>query len=119
MVRVALLGVLLLGLLGMHGLGAAPTAGPLTTHGSMTAGVGMPGSQHSDLPGPAGNHDHVGPVCQASAVSVGAWAAAPTLPAVIVTASGMSPLTASVAADAAAGTGCGPPSLTALSISRT
>ncbi len=120
--RVAVLVVVVFGILAMHGLASPATAGVsrgashVMGHG---AGCQVRGDA-PDVPCPGDHGGHVGPVCQAGAVSVGTGIAAPVSQAVAVPTDGpLWRLTVTAAVDAADGTGCGPPSLTALSISRT
>ncbi len=146
--RLLLLMAVVAGLVGMHSLGspslAAASPGHTTAihsaqaaaaahHGVHTQGhtqaaeqpVGhsdCPKDDHADHGGPCPNgHGHPGAMCQSGAPTA---PGALSVPALIATISStlserlvVSPTTA--AAEAAAGSGCGPPSLSALSISRT
>jgi hypothetical protein len=121
------LGVLA-GLLWMHALtvrhhgfmappGSHPAAASDAHHGM--AGTNVCG-HHDGVPhGPASPLGHPTQVCQSGAVAAGF---APTVPDACAW-SGPPPVAvparSSPAAEAGAGTGCGPPSLTMLSISRT
>jgi hypothetical protein len=107
--------------LGHHGfaatLGGHPAGSPDAHHG--VAGTNVCG-HHDGVPhGPAGPRGYPTQVCQSAAVAAGF---APTVPDSTAWA-GPVPLALpacwSPAAEAGAGTGCGPPSLTMLSISRT
>ena len=122
---------IILGVLGMHAL--APSA-PLESHGvsgheaaSGHVAVVTGPSDHPDcerashpdqMPCPDDTDGHPGPMCQAGAVAFALMLPVPFGAGMPVVA--MTPrLTATVVEDAAHGTGCGPPSLTKLSISRT
>jgi hypothetical protein len=111
---------LLFGVLGMHGL-----ASPASGHGSrpeVTAGHSdCDRAAHSgETPCPEDDTGHPGPICQAGAVM---FALAMPVPPGTVTSVpapvAPSRLTATAAEEAAHGTGCGPPLLSELSISRT
>ncbi|HWG98965.1 MAG TPA: DUF6153 family protein [Pilimelia sp.] len=99
--------------------GSADT--PRTAHASVLA-AGPGGEDHRDTsPCPADRSGHPGPMCQSGAVPAGIAPAPPNAPAVALPPPTRSTpsLARTTAADAGAGTGCGPPSLTLLSISRT
>lgn len=127
--RPVLVLAILLGVLGMHAL-----ASPASVHGHSAGShhgaagswlVGPPVDVHAGhgypdpcaLPCPD-DTGHPGAVCEAAGV-----ASAPILPLLAPTGTAVpsrqSRLTVTAAEDAAHGSGCGPPSLTALSISRT
>lgn len=129
--RLLLVSAILLGVLGMHAL-ASPAAvhgHPAASHhgvagswhtGSWSVGAEHAGHGSSDpcaVPCPD-DVGHPGAVCEAAAV-----ASAPILPPLAPTGTAVPSrqprLTVTAAEDAAHGSGCGPPSLTALSISRT
>lgn len=144
--RWALLMAVLAGLAGMHVFGPwpaaaadAPAVSPLT--GSLrveSAAAPRPGESavpshqdghpacagHRDHGGaaPCGGHEgHSGPVCEAGALASAGQLGAPTsvLAAVAGRVGGSSRVPPTVASGAAGGSGCGPPSLHALCISRT
>lgn len=129
--RLVLVVAILLGVLGMHALAfpASVHGHPVGSHhgvaGFWHTGSGPVGAEHaghgSSVPCAVPCPDdtgHRGAVCEAAAV-----ASAPTLPPLAPTGTAVpsrqSRLTVTAAEDAAHGSGCGPPSLTALSISRT
>jgi len=121
---VALLVALLAGLLGMHALSPLPAGGGPTPTAVWHVEQHAQHSGHGDPDGqplPGGHRQHSGPVCQAGAVGTSGVAGTAVLAvAVVQTPAGQPaalPLTA--AAEAAGGSGCGPPSLMALSVSRT
>jgi len=124
--RLVLVLAVLLGVLGMHALAPPASAHqhPAGSHHGVWlisppvaahAGHGSPEPCAVPCPDDTG---HPGAVCEAAAV-----ASAPTLPPLAPTGMAVpfrqSRLTVTAAEDAAHGSGCGPPSLTALSISRT
>lgn len=97
--------------LAAEGAAAARHIGCLTHHDR----------DHHDGPCPE-HHGHPGPVCQSGAVQAGAAAGVPSLSVDVIATAAESRIRvspATTAAQAAAGSGCGPPSLTELSISRT
>ncbi|HEX6074813.1 MAG TPA: DUF6153 family protein [Micromonosporaceae bacterium] len=123
--RLALIVAILLGVLGMHAI-TSPVAvhSGGFGHGPAVAGqADHPGCERSAHPGevpcPDDGTGHPGAVCQAGAVTFASALPAPSDPGTPVTPVSSSPLTATASEDAAHGTGCGPPSLTGLSISRT
>lgn len=89
--------------------------------------ISRPGSDHDgDLQGghPGGHNGgydgHGQSMCQAPGLGGNALSSAPSLlPSSTVPATAIAALLATTTADAAGGSGCGPPSLTMLSISRT
>jgi hypothetical protein len=118
----------LAGLLWMHALtvghhdfaaprGGHPAGAPDAHHG--VAGANLCG-HHDGVPhGPARPLGHPAQVCQSAAVAAGFAPTVPDACAWFGPAPVAVPARWSPAADAGAGTGCGPPSLTMLSISRT
>ncbi len=129
--RLVLVLAILLGVLGMHALASPasvlghPAGSDHGAAGSWHTASWPVGAQHAGhgsfdtcaVPCPD-DARHPGAVCEAAAV-----ASAPTLPPLAPTGTAVpsrqSRLTVTAAEDAAHGSGCGPPSLTALSISRT
>jgi hypothetical protein len=116
--------LLVLGVAWMHTLGAAPLPTVLPA-GAAAATQAMPrcasGDHHHD-PCPGSPHDggHAAAMCQ-SALPPAIGGPSPTFtvsPAAVAVSSGRA-LTGTVAADAAGGTGCGPPRRSELSIWRT
>jgi hypothetical protein len=118
----ALVVAIVLGVLGMHAL--TPSA-PLESHG--VSGHEAVVTDHPDCnrasrpdqtPCPDDTDGHPGPMCQAGAVAFALILPVPFGAGMPVAAT-TPRLTATVVEDAAHGAGCGPPSLTKLSISRT
>jgi uncharacterized protein DUF6153 len=116
--------VVVLGLVWMHGLsprGHSHVTGLLDGHHAAATPVSDPGCESMDThePCPGDASHHAGGLCESG--NVPTPAALPDLPLAASpateTAAGVSATT--VAPNAAAGSGCGPPSLTYLSISRT
>jgi hypothetical protein len=105
------------GLVWMHALGAGHRGSAVNPHGH--AAVQVPCEGHGSQPCPPAPSHHGGSVCQSGAVAQGYTVPAPQ-PAVSA-GEPVRPMlsVATVATDAGVGTGCGPPSLTMLSISRT
>jgi hypothetical protein len=110
----------LVGLVWMHALGGGhAAAGAMAGHGA--AATASADDACGDHGGSSPCPDHPGPVCQAGAVT-GGIVLAPAAATGTIAPSRPEPVrvsTATVAGDAGSGTGCGPPSLNMLSISRT
>jgi hypothetical protein len=119
--RPGLIIALIAGLLWMHALGTGHHSAPAAATGLVSSAIADPcqgGGSHRDCPSDL--PEHPGPVCQAAAVPGGAAAmAVPDQGAGFAWAGTDPPVRVTVATSAVRGSGCGPPSLTLLSISRT
>ncbi|MEU0556961.1 DUF6153 family protein [Dactylosporangium sp. NPDC006015] len=115
--------LLVLGVAWMHTLAAAPL--PQATHASMATAVQAmpqcaPDGHHDSCPGGPHGGGHAEAMCQsAMPPAIGAPAPTFTVSQAVPPATVVRTLAVTVAAEAAGGSGCGPPARSVLSIWRT